>query len=505
MDNKLLLAKAVTVLYRESLITGGIDSSADLVRTVLEAVKLPEINIGVNHDRDILTSLKQTALEMCDNGPEHEYEKTELLQRLRLNCAEDDSLYEAIAQGIEPEMAEGSLKRTVLNIRKALKNHFREQNINTMLMKASQDFKYKRSAIPDVKGWIAQLCAQLEPYQVDVNAKDPAIVGSVDLGDENSVLGAFKELKERNSSAGILQTGWQDINDMLQGGFRRGESWVLGALQHNYKTGFSLSVFKQIALYNKPVMVATNKKPLLSRISFEDELSSNLQTLYQSLKETETGQEVDVKDLTVEEMSAYVTSQLQVNGYHVKLLRVNPSLWTYTDICNKVIEYESEGYEVHLLMLDYLGMIPTTGCSEGPMGFAMQDMFKRLRNFCSAKKILLFTPHQLSSEAKQLVRDGHQDFVKRVQGGGYYRGAKGIDQEVDGELFIHIEKANKRAYLTIQRGKHRIPTIISDDMKYAVLPFNGKGGIRDDLNGERIGLKKVGADQGVSSEFLSWD
>ena len=30
-----------------------------------------------------------------------------------------------------------------------------------------------------------------------------------------------------------------------------------------------------------------------------------------------------------------------------------------------------------------------------------------MRNFCSARKITLLTPHQLSTEAKQLLRDGN--------------------------------------------------------------------------------------------------
>lgn len=46
---------------------------------------------------------------------------------------------------------------------------------------------------------------------------------------------------------------------MLQGGFRRGEFWLIPALQHKFKTGFSLSIFSQIALYNKPYLFDKNK------------------------------------------------------------------------------------------------------------------------------------------------------------------------------------------------------------------------------------------------------
>ena len=94
---------------------------------------------------------------------------------------------------------------------------------------------------------------------------------------------------------------------MLRGGFRRGEQIVIGALQHNYKTGYSLSLFKQIAIYNVPYMIVKTKKPLLVRISFEDDLALNIEFLYRSLRENETGEPIpDNLDISIEEMSAYI-------------------------------------------------------------------------------------------------------------------------------------------------------------------------------------------------------
>jgi hypothetical protein len=289
-----------------------------------------------------------------------------------------------------------------------------------------------------------------------------------------------------------MVTGWQDLNKMLQGGFRRGESWVVGALQHKYKTGFTLSLFKQIAIYNKPAMVTVGKKPLLLRISFEDELVNNIKFLYQNLYENEFGETPDVKNTDLKVMSKYVKEKMEVNGYHVKMLRVNPSDWTYKDIQNTIMEYEANGYEVHLLMLDYLNMIPTTGCTQTTSGSDIVDMFLRIRNFCSARKITMITPHQLSTEAKQLVRDNRTDFVKEIAEKGYYAGTKQLDQGLDGELYIHIEKFEGRSYLTVQRGKHRVSDIIPDYDKYTVLPFPKKGGIQDDLGKPLISMSKIG-------------
>lgn len=500
MDNRLLLTQSVTLLYRESLIAGKTENSSDLVRTVLEQIKLSELNLTINHEKDILVALKQTALEMCNNPADHQYESGDLLHRLKMNCGMDDKLYDGFVRGIEPELTEASIKRSVINVRKAINNHFRELEINKILNKASFTFNQKRETIKSTNQFIAELCAALEPYQQDVTTKDPGVISDVDVGDEASLNTVFQEIKNTDEGSALMITGFQELNNMLQGGFRRGDNVVTPALQHNFKTGMNLTLFKQLALYNKPYMIDPTKKPLLLRISFEDSIEDNFQFLYQNLKQNETGILPEIKDVSNEEMAKYVKEKLQVNGYHLRFLRVDPTQWTYMHICNKVLELEANGYEVHVLSLDYLSMLPTTGCSIGPMGFDIKDMYKRIRNFTHPRKILLMTPHQLSTESKMLIREGRTDFVKDVAGKGYYAGCRSVDNEVDIEIYQHIEKVNGKAYLTIQRGKHRIPTIIPDEQKYFVLPFTEKGGIMDDIGKPNSASRKLGGGRLNSNE-----
>ena len=118
----------------------------------------------------------------------------------------------------------------------------------------------------------------------------------------------------------------------------------------------------------------------------------------------------------------------------------------------------------------------------------------------------MMTPHQLSTEAKQLIRDGNTDFVKKMPGGGYYTGCKSVDNEVDIEIFIHIEKLNGRAFQTFQRGKHRGVSSTPDKDKYFVLPFPEDGRpILDDLNGADISCSRVGGGAiGTSEETPFW-
>lgn len=508
MDDRLILVKCITLLYRESLITEKTDNSADLVRTTLEEIKLPEYNLSINHDRDLLSSLKDTALYMCSNPVDYVYEKEELLQRLKVNCSNDPKLYEAFDQGISKDMDEGSLKRTILNIRKFINDVFRENQIVKIVKDASVSINFNRDKIKNIRTFVNELCTKLEPYQMEANLKDPAIVSSVDLSDNESLSAVFEEVKNMADTTGLLLTGWQGLNEMLQGGIRRGEQIVLPALQHKYKTGFTLSLFKQLAIYNIPKLDNPNKKPCLVRISFEDSLAANLQFLYNNLHFNETGKLADIKSVSTETMSAYVKEKLSANGWSIKMLRVNASEWTYKDLHNYILELEANGYEIHACIVDYLPMLPTTGCEEGPMGHSLRDLYRRTRNFFSARRISLISPHQLSTDAKQLVRDGRQDFVKLLPGNGYYSGSKQIDQEVDVEIFLHIERLNGQSYLTIQRGKHRAQENLEEKLKYMVLPFPPKGSIPDDLGKAPIHSRKVGGGPVGSGEevpFFAFD
>lgn len=485
MNNKLILIKSINLLYRESQQSVITDNSADLVLSVISDIKKSNINLGVGDERDIIDNLKNTAINMCRNPADTEYIKEELLQTLYINSGNDKKLYNIIKQSISTDLSESGLKRSILSLKNTLTNYFKELTIGDILNKASYEFKFNKEKIKSTEDFISKVMTQLESIQFNTKIKDPAVVNELDIGDNNSLKEMFKSIIKTNHGNVLYKTGWVGLNKMLQGGFRPGLT-MIGALPHRYKTGFTLSIFKQIALYNTPLTQDTTKKPLLLRISFEDDLDLNIQFLYQSLKYDELKKDVDLKNLDEDDMSNYIKKKLQINNFHIKLIRVDPSLWTYRSICNKIIELEAEGYNVEVLVLDYLSKVPTTGCNGGGIiGEDLCDMFNRLRNFCSSRKICCITPHQLSTEAKNLIRNGvpEEDFVKIIDGKGYYQRSKALDTIVDCELLIHVFKTKKDgvSYLSIQRGKHRIPTIIDEKDKYLLLPFPKKMPIPDDV------------------------
>lgn len=495
MTPKHLFVSGITLLYFESLLEAKHENSEPLVRKIIGHVQLPEIDLGINSGREVLLALKSTAVWMCNHNIDHEYDDVELLQRLQLDVGEDSQLFDAFKASIAGEFTQTKLKKLVTNLRNTLNNFFRDLAVDEIVSRAAYQLKFKRSEIKNMRDFVAKMVSDLDPYQLDALVKDPAIVSQVNFNDAASVERAYASVKEIDAGKGILRTGFQGLNRMLQGGIRQGDCGVIGALQHKYKTGFSLTLFKQIALYNVPYMRDTTKKPLLLRISFEDSTELNMQFLYQSLYENETRQpcsESHLRSKSPVEIAQYVKERMEATGFEIMLMRVDPTQWTYLHLCNKMVELESDGYEIHLCMVDYLKMLPTTGCQQGVAGDDIRDLWRRIRAFCSARKIPFISPHQLSTEAKQLIRDNRANFVQEIAEKGYYDGCRRLDQEVDWELYIHIEKVNNVSYLTIQRGKHRFPRIIPDSMKYIVLQFHDVGGLLDDINGPDTTLRKPG-------------
>ncbi len=509
MKEILLLIRAITLLFRESQLDTGVTSSPEIVKEVAETVKPPEGAVGSSdNDRDMVMGLRHMAVSMASQPVGTKYVADDLLQKVRMLTRHDESLYDALKEGIGGELSEENTKLLTSNIRSELNEYLREVQALNIIKEYSRKATFQREDIANMPEFIVNFRSALEQYESSKKERDPAIVGEVRLSETDRVESVYRQAKELNDEKGIMKLGWQAINRMLQGGLRRGEEVVIGALQHNFKTGFTLSLFKQIALYNVPYMIDPKKKPLLLRISFEDPLSLNFPFLFRNIKENETYEHADVTNTPVEEMAAYVQKKLQVNGYEVMLVHVNPSLWGYRDVQNYVMQLESEGYEIHVLMLDYLNMLDKRGLDNtGPTGSNIRDLFRRMRNFCSPRKITLITPHQLSTEAKLLIRQGNEEnFVKDIANKGYYDSCKTIDQEVDLELYIHIVKADNKSWLTVQRGKHRLIQQTKEEYKFTVLPFCDVGDIRDDINGPDTSRKKpAGVAPGEDANQNFWD
>src|SRR5690606_20958115 len=142
--------------------------------------------------------------------------------------------------------SDDEIKRRCLEYRQVLRAYLDRDKVKDIIKKASQRVLFQEESI-DWKSFVSETMAELEPYAMSLASKSNGSVDEVDFSDAEALNKMFQRASEEIGNDGILKTGWQGINRMTgeHGGIRRGECVVVGALQHNYKTGFTLNLFKQ--------------------------------------------------------------------------------------------------------------------------------------------------------------------------------------------------------------------------------------------------------------------
>lgn len=503
MDVKLLMVKTITVIYLSTKVKEVNHDIHKIVGNVLKAVKPPERAIREELTHDTANQLRQCAVRMLDESTASSFNEDELTQRFKIITNNETALYNGLESMLlrdeeyDHDRVRARVESEIWNIRRIL-----DQD---EVAKVARDWSMKLAWNPENVNWsslIEDVKKDFEKFQslsgtTRTLADHPAIMSIIDFDAMDKVEEMLVRAKEEWSVEGVLKCGFQGINRMCgePGGFRRGETLLIGALRHNYKTGFSRDLFISIPLCNTPYMNDETKKPLNLRMSFEDSAKDDIIQIYKRLRGALDKTYVETKDIDAKEAAKYVYDKLSVNGYHNQILEIDPGLFSLEAIVETIEDYERRGFEIHHLNIDYLAMLTKNGEEGGDsLTNVIQTLFTRLRNVCRRKNIFLSTPHQLGTDAKALQKEGVADFVKKVVGKSFYDACKRIDQEVDLEITIHKEKVNEDFYMTMARGKHRGVNNTPFVDQYCVYMFDPELGLPFDFWGDDESRRKTGGD-----------
>lgn len=546
MNSKHLLVKVFTLLYQEDKQATPSELSKDICSRIIESIKVPEITTGLDTEHNVLGNLVRTAKRTIKALGNEPISGSQLRQQFIIDCGEDTATREGLEAGLIDELNEEDRQLFISVTRTELRQYLREEDIRKIIKDTHTKLAYAPEEIENVREYAQEMIGKLENFVNIEKGEDPAVVVAFNFDDVDTMEDVFKEIRKRSEGSSGYLLGWVHVNKMYGGRLEAGKLVSVSALQSQHKTGTTLAMFRHLLMYNLPHNVkfiedigkteeeldaeekayeykedewvmyndpyvnrpipvkalkdpfkgkTPIKKPLAIRVSAEDEMADNLQKLFQDTYFNVEGKPVDLTEFSEKEMTAYVKHHLERNGWSIRMMRINPSEWTYRNIIQQVLDAEAEGYEVKVFVLDYLSMIPTRGCEEGPAGHALRDLFRRVRNHMSSRGILFVTPHQLSPDATRLLRLGAEDIVKKYPNGNYYSGSTQIAQEMDLELFLHIELVNGVKWLTMQRGKYRSPKAgeIKPEHTYCALPFDPRGGLKDDLLLPRpVGRAQIG-------------
>ena len=500
MDVKALLAKCISLLFREGQ-SGENDLSKQLVLDVITTLKINSNDISGTDST--VNELKNVVLNMVSK--EHPTPYNDLIQHIRIACSSDVVLFESIQDNISFQLDEDELKRTILSYRFELNKYLKEKKATMLLDKMTFDLKFNRDKIGDLNQYMSSNLNGIIDLVNYSGEEIPGIICEVDLSDIDAVAEQFELIRKENDGSRTIKMPWQAMNRMPRGGLRLGQLTTVGGLAHNNKTGVSLSMFISGCIFNNPKNLQTDqkKKPLMLLISFEDDMLIVLFNLYILLKENLENVKITDEDkqrLSSREAAEYVYKTLSDTGYDIKIVRADSSTWSYAEIQSCVLQFESQGYEIHLTLIDYLNLANKNGLTHSRADADIQELFRRTKNFFAAKNIALLTPVQLSPDAMELKRQGNKMLAMQISDGSYYEGCRGLSREPELELFVDIVKDNGRKYQTFARGKHRGQNDTPEEHKFFILEFQKIGGLRWDVNGTDTSLSKFGSVRNAEGE-----
>ena len=500
MDVKALLAKCISLLFREGQ-SGENDLSKQLVLDVITTLKINSNDISGTDST--VNELKNVVLNMVSK--EHTTPYNDLIQHIRIACSSDVVLFESIQDNISFQLDEDELKRTILSYRFELNKYLKEKKATMLLDKMTFDLKFNRDKIGDLNQYMSSNLNGIIDLVNYSGEEIPGIICEVDLSDIDAVAEQFELIRKENDGSRTIKMPWQAMNRMTRGGLRLGQLTTVGGLAHNNKTGVSLSMFISGCIFNNPKNLQTDqkKKPLMLLISFEDDMLIVLFNLYILLKENLENVKITDEDkqrLSSREAAEYVYKKLSDTGYDIRIIRADSSTWSYAEIQSCILQFESQGYEIHLTLIDYLNLANKNGLSHSRADADIQELFRRTKNFFAAKNIALLTPVQLSPDAMELKRQGNKMLSMQISDGSYYEGCRGLSREPELELFVDIVKDNGRKYQTFARGKHRGQNDTPEEHKFFILEFQKIGGLRWDVNGTDTSLSKFGSVRNAEGE-----
>lgn len=483
---KQLLVQCITLLCLEHRPDSPASPSTELVEKIIATMEVKESTVDHDQGRQTFLELRNLTTALNKKSAVDFPSMSEVLQDVRVSCREESYLYDAVADGINECFPDGmSIMRSINSRRASLSSYLSDVGIKQIMRESSQKIFFGGSGNLDVAGLITEMCSKLEPLvKARAEARHPAEMGCIDFDSPELVEEFFEAVQTSLSAEGALRLGWKGLNRVLGqlGAFRRGEFVTTAALQHNFKSFFAMFVFVHICLFNRPHMRDSTKKPLILFVTLENEITDNLLTIYKYIRENETGEEVVIADIDKREAAAYVCARLEETGFKVKMIRFDPTEFTVGGFVNYLDGLQSQGYELQYLSVDYLNMLPKTGLDAKVAGDDIRLLFRRMRNYTAPRGITFLSPHQLGSDALMLMRENTEDFVKVVANRGYYDGCKRLGQEPDLELFHHIVRVKGKAFLAIQRGKHRNNP--PNEHMYVLLPFHQCGTIPWDIDKE---------------------
>lgn len=479
MNIKDTLVTSLAILQAESMISTH-NGDHTVIRNILKEAKLPDY-VNEDDERASLMVIKDIVTEILDGNSE--FNKKIILKRIKLASTQNASLYESVVEflDIEKDLPE-VMEERIAEIEKMIRSYYFQLSqftkLNTVMQSMSKAFgalKGTETRI-DTQTALSELKDNITNFTERTHSRIPSLVSALSSSDHTHFIKVFNNIKDKAQGNG-LKTGWQDVNRLMgiSGGVGE-EMWLMPALPHNCKSLFSLSLATSIVVFNKPdyVMkdVKGDLKPIILDLSLENEHEINVSNVFQMLYGHFEGRMPDMAKEDVEFMSKYISEKLEKNGWGYEYEKHTNDNFRVSYINDIILDRRRRGEHVVGIRADYLGTIDKSGHGNGIAGSDIKEIYRMARNIQVVKnRGFILAPHQISPEGKKLRAIDEAGFIKNAPGKGLYDNCTSLDNEADGELYANKRVIDGRAYLELQRGKHRTIVDTNPAHHYTVIPF----------------------------------
>ncbi len=455
------LATIILYVYRSKLISHEYDK--ELMISLTDMVK--------SKNTDIL-SLKDILKTML--GDENNINKTNLIDTINLTLPEDNLIAKKLIKLLETDLSEEEMKKYISEMDILLVESNNLMKSNTIVNLASFNINTKEMSVKENIALLKKVKEELSVLDnINENGKssEEDDMDVVDITDD-SILHTLNKLD--NGDKIQLKTGWDEFNKGVAGSLNTGELTVVEALQHKNKTGFTLALFLQTML-NNDLELKDGKKPLWLWISLEDDVIQIIIKMFVYLYFRKYKKMPLMLEIDNAFISKFVKDEIDATGKRLVVRRIDNTKFTVERYKKLVKGYELAGNRVVVTAVDYLekAYVNDAKYSTGPNGSGLKNMFTAYRTFIQEENILFITPHQISPEALNIIRNGVSDkeFLKQIVNKNFTQGSRGLPQEFDVEIMIHLCKINGIDYQAVQIGKFKRPDYVDPKDKFMLIPF----------------------------------
>lgn len=460
-SNDKLNAVATMLLYVHRVKTIGGEIDKELIVDVLRLLKSKS---------PVVCDLKDIVLELLDSN---NITKTALMDMVTLNMPEDSSIISKLKELINSELSDEEMKNYISIMNENIRRSTIVLKGVSAMNAASFNLNTKELSIEEQAEQLAALRIELDGIEMNKLTHSKGDDMESFTLEDDGILGALNNSETKSVK---FKTGWTEFDRATAGGLARGELVVTEALQHKNKTGFTLGLFIQMILNNK-IEGRDGKKPLFMWISLEDDLSQIVMKIfiYLYFREHKSMPSSEVSN------SAYINKFIKEilfvrHGVEVVFKRIDPNKFSKEKLESMVENvYEAKGYDVVCVGVDYLekAYAESNKYNTGATGSGLKNMFTVFRTYIQEKSILFLTPHQIAVDALNVLRGGVTDveFLKLIRGKNFTQGSRGLPQEFDVEILLHLCKINGIDYQAVQIGKLKRPEYVNPLHKFMLIPF----------------------------------